>query len=310
MLNGLDLFSGIGGLTIALAPWVRPVAYCEIDRYAQSVLLSRMSDGSLPCAPIWDDVTSLDGSMLPGIDIIYGGFPCQDISCAGNGAGLEGKRSGLFFEIARLCSEIQPRFIFLENVPAITSRGLGDVLGTLSALGYDCRWDMLRAYDVGAPHKRERWWCLAYSNDALWDKSGWIGGKNRQGEAEPGNDGQEEPLAHAQCGRRDGRTGQQREGRGAESSDGCEMAQSMRQRLEGCENSEGLAGSWTNSIEHLERCLDRSGSYWATEPDVGRVAYGVSQRVDRIKCLGNSVVPAQAREAFKRLIGYGCQHRG
>src|SRR5690606_10421534 len=129
MLRGLDLFSGIGGLTLALAPWVRPVAYCENDRYATAVLLSRMRTGDLPCAPIWDDVRTLRGDMLPSVDIIYGGFPCQDISCAGRGAGLAGGRSGLFFEIARLARELRPRFVFLENVPAITTRGLGDVLG-------------------------------------------------------------------------------------------------------------------------------------------------------------------------------------
>lgn len=121
MLNGLDLFSGIGGLTLALAPWVRPVAYCENDAYAQSVLLSRQACGDLPVAPIWDDVRTL--TKMPAVDIIYGGFPCQDISCAGLGAGLEGERSGLFFEVMRLVTEINPIFVFLENVPAIRMRG-------------------------------------------------------------------------------------------------------------------------------------------------------------------------------------------
>jgi hypothetical protein len=97
-VNGLDLFSGIGGITLALSPWVRPVAYCENDRYAQAILLSRQASGDLPIAPIWDDIRTLTYSILPvvKIDIIYGGFPCQDISVAGLGAGLEGKRSGLF----------------------------------------------------------------------------------------------------------------------------------------------------------------------------------------------------------------------
>jgi len=86
-LNGLDLFSGIGGITLALSEWVRPIAYCEIDRYCQGVLLSRMRSGDISTAPIWDDVRTLKGEMLPKVDIIYGGFPCQDISTAGHGKG-------------------------------------------------------------------------------------------------------------------------------------------------------------------------------------------------------------------------------
>ncbi|NCX93455.1 MAG: DNA cytosine methyltransferase [Gammaproteobacteria bacterium] len=122
-MNGLDLFSGIGGIGLALEPWVRTVAYCEREPYAQGVLLSRMQSGDIDRAPIWDDVTTLRGDMLPRIDIISGGFPCQDISVAGLGKGLAGERSGLFFEIARLVRECQPRFVFLENVPAIRTRG-------------------------------------------------------------------------------------------------------------------------------------------------------------------------------------------
>ena len=164
MLNGLDLFSGIGGLSLALAPWVDPFAYCENERYAQSVLLSRMQDGQLPVAPIWDDVCTLVGKSLPRIDILYGGFPCQDISVAGTGKGLAGKRSGLVFELLRLCEETKPAFIFLENVPGIRTRGGEQVGKALAALGYDCRWDIVSALEVGAPHKRERWFLLAHAH--------------------------------------------------------------------------------------------------------------------------------------------------
>lgn len=165
MLNGLDLFSGIGGLTLALAPWVRPVAYCENDRYAQAVLFSRMSSGALPIAPIWDDIQTLRADELPRrLDIIYGGFPCQDISIAGTGAGLEGKRSGLFFEVIRLCRDLRPRFVFLENVPAITLRGLDRVLLEFASVGFDCRWTIVSAGELGAPHLRERWWLYAHAD--------------------------------------------------------------------------------------------------------------------------------------------------
>lgn len=163
-LNGLDLFSGIGGIGIGLEEWVRTACYCEQDRYAQGVLLSRMQSGDIDRAPIWDDVQTLKGTLLPKIDIIFGGFPCQDISVAGNGKGLEGKRSGLFFEIARLASELRPKFIFLENVTAITVRGLERITMELTALGYDCRWTVVSAAEVGANHLRERWFLLAYAN--------------------------------------------------------------------------------------------------------------------------------------------------
>lgn len=164
-IYGLDLFAGIGGLTLAIQDWVEPIAYCENDKYAQSVLLSRMSERKLPMAPIWDNIRTLKPSVLPiKPEIVYGGFPCQNISTAGIGNGLEGEHSSLFFEILRLAKEIRPCFIFLENVPAIRTRGLSVVGTELAKIGYDCRWDTLSAFDVGAPHNRERWFCLAYAN--------------------------------------------------------------------------------------------------------------------------------------------------
>jgi DNA (cytosine-5)-methyltransferase 1 len=168
VINGLDLFSGIGGISLALAPWVRPIAYCEIEPYSAANLLSLMADGALPRAPIWDDIRTLDAHRLgwPWIefDIIYGGFPCQDISIAGAGAGLEGERSGLYYELRRLVGELRPRFVFLENVPAITFRGLEQISLDFTALGYDSRWTIVSAGEVGACHLRERWWFCAHAN--------------------------------------------------------------------------------------------------------------------------------------------------
>jgi DNA (cytosine-5)-methyltransferase 1 len=161
-MYGLDLFSGIGGLTRALDGYVTPVAYCECNEYARAVLCRRMGAGDLPPAPIWDDVRTLSGYRLPPIDIIYGGFPCQDISGSGSGMGLDGKRSGLFSEICRLAEETKAEWVFLENVPNIRTKGLGRVVKRLADLGYDCRWGVISASSVGSPIKAGvRWFLLA-----------------------------------------------------------------------------------------------------------------------------------------------------
>jgi DNA (cytosine-5)-methyltransferase 1 len=193
MLNGLDLFSGIGGISLALSPWVRPVAYCENDQYAQSVLLSRMAGGQLYPAPIWDDVRTLRGADLPEVDLIAGGFPCQDISEAGTGRGLAGERSGLVFELLRLVRECRPGFVFLENVPAIDLRGLDRILLEFAALGYDARWTIVSAAEVGAPHRRERWWLLAHANG----KPGGLPAEERSEVPEIGRMGK--TMADAMC---------------------------------------------------------------------------------------------------------------
>jgi DNA (cytosine-5)-methyltransferase 1 len=174
-LTILSLFSGVGGLDLGIKialPGSRVLGYVERDAYAAAVLLARMADSSLEPAPVWiGDVQDVDGSELRGrVDIICGGFPCQDISVAGKGVGITGKRSGLWSEIVRLAGKIRPRYIFLENVSAIITRGLDTVLADLAALRFDAEWMCLRASDVGAPHRRERWFCLADS-----------GGEGREG---------------------------------------------------------------------------------------------------------------------------------
>lgn len=272
MLNGLDLFSGIGGLSLALAPWVTPAAYCEIEPYAQAVLLSRMETGELPIAPIWDDVRTLTTEHLRFIDIVYGGFPCQDISCAGTGAGLEGERSSLFFEVVRLARELRPRFVFLENVPAITSRGLERVVSEFTDLRYDCRWSLLSAADIGAPHRRRRWWFLAYTD----------GGELR----EQLERDQEAPRIET------------------ESRDNGEA-----RNVADAKKLEVGAGLCTYGATGFRRGRSSDGGregreqHWHVEPGVDRVVDGLSERVERIAGLGNAVVPQCAREAFKMLMG-------
>jgi len=163
-VNELALFAGGAGGILGgrLLGW-RTRAAVELDAYARRVLLARQADGCLEPFPIWDDVQTFDGRPWRGaIDIVTGGFPCQDISAAGKGAGITGKRSGLWSHMARIIGEVRPRFVLVENSPVLTSRGLGVVLGDLAALGYDARWGVLGAVDAGAPHKRERIWILAH----------------------------------------------------------------------------------------------------------------------------------------------------
>ena len=164
-LRSLHLFAGAGGGILAdLILGHRPVCAVEFADYPRRVLLARQRDGHLPQFPIWDDVCTFDGKPWRGrVDIVAGGFPCQDISAAGKGEGLDGARSGLWSEMARIVGEVRPRFAFVENSPILTSRGLGVVLGDLAALGYDAEWGVLGARDAGAPQIRKRVWVLAHT---------------------------------------------------------------------------------------------------------------------------------------------------
>jgi len=163
-LRSFHLFAGAGGGILAdILLGHNPIGACEIEQYPRDVLLARQRDGILPEFPIWDDVATLDGNPWRGsVDILCGGFPCQDISAAGKGAGITGERSGLWKEYARLIGEMRPRFVFAENSPLLRTRGLGVVLEDLASLGYNARWGIIGARDVGAPHKRDRMWVLAY----------------------------------------------------------------------------------------------------------------------------------------------------
>lgn len=184
-LRELALFAGGGGGILGghLLGW-RTVCAVEWDPYAASVLLARQNDGVLPPFPVWDDVRTFDGRPWRGrVDVVSGGFPCQDISVAGGGAGIDGERSGLWSEMARIIGEVRPRYAFVENSPALLTRGLGRVLGDLAALGYDCRWTVLGAADVGAPHKRDRFWLVANARGVGWQA--WREGHPEHDRGEP-----------------------------------------------------------------------------------------------------------------------------
>ena len=162
-MNELALFAGAGGGILGgkLLGW-RTVCAVEWEPYPASVLCARQNDGLLPPFPIWDDVQTFDGKPWAGIvDVISGGFPCQDISSAGKGAGIDGERSGMWKEMARIIGEVRPRFVFVENSPRLTSRGLGRVLGDLASMGFDAKWGVLGGQELGASHSRDRIWIVA-----------------------------------------------------------------------------------------------------------------------------------------------------
>lgn len=200
------------------------------------------------------------------VDVICGGFPCPDISYAGAGAGLAGERSGLFYEFARIISELEPEVVVLENVAALLTRGLDSVLGTLASIGYDAEWHCLQAADVGAPHIRDRVFVIAYaqSERCRTRRPRRITG-TREGKEDAAT------LADARVDRWAARRG----------------------------NSGRETGARFAHRNDLERCA--GGEWWATEPAVDRVAHGVPDRVDRLRGLGNAVVPQVAEWIGRRL---------
>ena len=162
----LDLFSGIGGFSLGLErAGMRTVAFCEVEPYCRAVLAERW-----PGVPIYADVRELSAARIAAdgisVDVICGGFPCQDISIAGNRVGLEGKRSGLWSEYARLVGELRPSYAIVENVAALLGWGMARVVGDLAELGYDAEWSVISACALGAPHSRERVFLIAYPNGA------------------------------------------------------------------------------------------------------------------------------------------------
>jgi len=183
-LTEIALFAGAGGGILAgkLLGW-RTICAVECNAYAASVLIARQNDGILEPFPVWDDVTTFDGTRWRGrVDIVSGGFPCQDISVANpDGEGIEGASSGLWKEFERTIRDVEPRFVFVENSPALTFRGLGVVLADLAKLGYNARWGVLGASDVGGDHIRKRIWIFADTN-----RHGLEGRLHEEFEALPG----------------------------------------------------------------------------------------------------------------------------
>jgi len=269
-MNELALFAGAGGGILGgkLLGW-RTVCAVEWEPYPASVLCARQNDGFFAPFPVWDDVQTFDGKPWRGIvDVVSGGFPCQDISSAGKGAGIDGERSGMWREMARIIHEVRPQYAFVENSPMLTSRGLGTVLGDLSSMGFDARWGVLGAADVGAPHQRDRIWIVArnmahskMSNDApsIYKKrpTEWSQGKFR--------------------------------------GIGCSQG-----KIPNPDCSQQQGGSVSSRV-HQKNAEFGVSRWWETEPGVGRVADGVVAWMDRLKAIGNGQVPLCAATAWQIL---------
>ena len=265
-MNELALFAGAGGGILGghLLGW-RTVCAVEWEPYPASVLCARQNDGLLPPFPIWDDVQTFDGFAWRGlVDVVSGGFPCQDISAAGKGDGLDGARSGMWRHMARVVSEVRPKYVFVENSPMLTTRGGTRVVGDLAEMGYDCKWTVMGAADVGANHKRDRMWIVGKSK-----RKGLEGQRSQPREKEVSKLGDTSTLAYTS-----------------------DQGDVWRQWQLGFAEQEHDSG----------RGKTNGGrEWWKAEPTVGRVADGVAARVDRLKAIGNGQVPLCAATAWKLL---------
>lgn len=319
-----SLFSGIGGLELGLerAGVGRTIWQCEAHPYARRVLVKHWPDATL-----YPDVCALGRQEpIPYVEVICGGFPCQDISFAGKGAGLAGAKSGLFYELLRVVDLVGPRYIVMENVAAILTRGLGAVLGSLAARGFDAEWDCLPASSVGAPHRRDRWFLVAYPavsrsperglhalrgesvSDA--ERGGRSGAHAAEGVADSQSIGGMGGSARAE------RAGRSRPDRGGPRAE--EMAHTRSHRPQGLYQARAQARTANLS--------DRAWNRRPTQPGLGRTLDGLSAGVDRprpveawegdtprtaprgpdhrhrLRCLGNAVVPQVAEVIGRKLL--------
>jgi len=270
-LRIIDTFSGIGGFSLA-ARWLggfQTVQFIEWEPYCQQILAQHFPD-----TPIHGDITTFFPAA-GAADVICGGFPCQDISTAGKQAGIkQGTRSGLFYELMRVVRTVQPRYVVMENVAAILTNGLDTVLGELAKAGFDAEWACIPASAVGACHQRDRWWLVAYSN--RWD----------------GQSGQVARSAIHEQAACQGANGDA----GSADEVGGDAANASGARLERSEHSQ-----WRIT---QQLCPNWGG--YLSQPVLCRGDDGLSGRVDRLKALGNAVVPQVAMIPLQRVLDHHC----
>lgn len=375
MYKVLDLFSGIGGFSLGLESTggFETIAFCEVEKYPLEILNKHW-----PNVPVYNDIKELtyerlkEDNLVP--DVITGGFPCQDISCAGKGEGIKAERSGLWSEMFRLIRDVRPAWTIIENVSALRSKGLTLVLQNLNSIGYYVEWHCIPASAIGANHQRDRIWIVAHPHSKRDESfireeiSRWknettpnpkFSSRSERGDSLFNNISAEEVADSDNTGNRTSKCGDMFEDRTKinEGQDGHTQSGSSRRstevadtdskrrgggNLEGCTNGErkllqgeqegGEMGSEVercgepcrSSMANTTSCqgdeyefdsgdgrpttqtlfgnrsgVPRTSTWWKVEPDVGRVAHGVPKRVDRLKCLGNSIVPQ-----IIQMIGY------
>ncbi|MFQ5503460.1 MAG: DNA cytosine methyltransferase [Planctomycetota bacterium] len=314
-LRALSLCAGIGGLDLALRRFgVRTVAYVEREAYAAAVLVQAMEEGRLDAAPVWSGLESFDTRAWRGaVDLVTAGFPCQPVSCAGKRLGVEDER-WLWPDVLRIVDELQPAVVFLENTPGILVRGGIEVAGSLAGRGYRVAWDCLSAAQLGAPHLRFRWFCLAAHPElsSVWTEQGWCE-SGRPGEAESGVDGSQGTPPdpdRAGCFERWRTESGPAEheaveplGRGGAPADpdgrpreGCGLAEPAGQPSESGREPDGSAS--TRGVRGTQAWRGDQG---IPEPVLCGVDARLPARAHRLHVLGNSVIPAQAAFAWRKL---------
>ena len=278
-MKTMHLFAGAGGGLLAdLILGHEPIAAIEWDAYCCRVLRERAAEGWFPGLRVYEgDVRLFDPSEYEGrVDCIHAGFPCQDISAAGSGVGIDGPKSGLWREVMRAIDAIRPRFIFFENSPRIRTKGRDRIIAEIVARGYAWRDGIIGAADVGAPHQRDRWFCIAANSDGLRELQS---------------------------------QGRERDERGWSYHKTENDADLMRER-----RSHGSWVSTAEKGTHFRASAymgagqrpDTNGASWfKAEPDVGRLVYGVAPDLvpNAVKALGNGQVPLQAAAAWRLLGG-------
>jgi DNA (cytosine-5)-methyltransferase 1 len=271
----------------------------EIDEYCRRVLAKHF-----PNAERFADVRECGSHNLRPVDVICGGFPCQDISNAGRRQGLDGERSGLWSEYLRIICELRPQFVLVENVSALLHMGLGRILGELASCGYDAEWDCLPAVAFGAPHIRDRIWLLAYPmqrNGSSQPRQQQAQRPHLFGASGAGDvaDAEEQSIGAGLCAYESSGERRGRPGNGGSSSNVAHSAGVGHARPGLHEESSDSEADGPRQANHA---FAKYAEQWRVEPAVGRVANGVPARVDRLRSLGNAVVPQIAQWIAERIM--------
>ena len=308
-MNGLALCAGVGGLERGIEsvlPGSRTICYVEGETYPASVLASKMESGSLPKAPIWSNVRTFDGKPWRGkISFLSGGFPCQPYSTAGKQLADKDPRD-LWPDFARIIGEVRPHFIFLENVPNVVKWALPTVLKDLSKMGYDAAWCVVAASQVGAPHKRSRWFLFAYSNHTSEPIMRLHGSQSSPQEFK----GIDMAHTNSESYSKPQRTDQELRQKGSRLEGGKDQRETgdfIGSRSEKISNSERIRGRQNNRFRKSNESNQDGkrgdfGGWWEVEPPMGRMVDGVADWVHRMRACGNGVVPQQAAYAYSILM--------